>query len=175
MTLAARFIIPFALALLGWSASCDGQTSSVRVKGPTNFADASLSPEHLAAAKELQGEWTITSFGTNGERRPADPDRIKSVFGSLVTDWFDGNKLITLTPIRTKVEIEYRLDPTKEPKWIDQRFTGGRIGPWIAKGIYKLDNDVLTICYGDPNVDRPTDFSTKPGDGRKLNEYKRIK
>jgi uncharacterized protein (TIGR03067 family) len=164
----------FCVATAGAQKS-SGQDQQVIVKGPTDFTESSLSPEHIAAAKELQGEWTVVAFHSAGRVALANPDLVKKSLGTLVTDVFEGNKLITLTPLKTRVEIEYRLDPAKEPKRIDQRFTGGRIGPWIAKGIYKLEGDVLTICYGDPNVGRPTDFITKPGDGRKMNVYRRLK
>jgi uncharacterized protein (TIGR03067 family) len=134
----------------------------------TDFPESSLTPAHEAAAKELQGTWKVTEIHTALGSSAVEEGRI-------IPYTFEGNKLITVGPANTKVEIEYRLDPTKSPKQIDQRFTGGRIGPWIAKGIYKVEGDTLTICYGDPNVARPTEFITSPGDGRKMRVHKRVK
>ncbi len=94
--------------------------------------------------------------------------------GRIIPYTFEGNNLITVGPGNVRVEIEYRLDPTKSPKQIDQRFTGGTIGPWIARGIYKLEGETLTICYGGPNVARPTEFTAKPGDGRTMRVHKRV-
>jgi uncharacterized protein (TIGR03067 family) len=83
--------------------------------------------------------------------------------------------LTTVGPDNRRIEREYRLNPSKRPKEFDQRFTGGTIGPWIAKGIYKFDGDTFTLCYGDPNVARPNEFTTHPGDGRKMQVYRRVK
>jgi uncharacterized protein (TIGR03067 family) len=134
----------------------------------TDFPESSLTPAHTAAAKELQGKWKVTEFHTAQGSSVVEE-------GRLIPYTFDGNKLITVGPGDIGVEIEYRLDPTKSPQQIDQRFTGGRIGPWIAKGIYKVDGDKLTICYGNPNVARPTDFTATPGDGRTMRVHKRVK
>jgi uncharacterized protein (TIGR03067 family) len=73
------------------------------------------------------------------------------------------------------VLIEFLVDPTKEPKHFDQRFTGGTIGPWISQGVYRLDGETLTICRGGVNVPRPADFSTRPGDGRMKSVYRRLR
>jgi uncharacterized protein (TIGR03067 family) len=133
----------------------------------TDFPESSLSPAHTAAAKELQGKWKVTEFHTAHGSSAVEGGRI-------IPYTFEGNKLITVGPGNVRVEIEYRLDPAKSPKQIDQRFTGGAIGRWIAKGIYKLEGDTLTICYGGPDVARPTEFTAKPGDGRTMRVHKRL-
>ena len=133
----------------------------------TEFPESSPSPAHTAAAKELQGTWKVTEFHTaRGSSAVED--------GRIIPYTFEGNKLITVGPGDVRVEIEYRLDPTKSPKQIDQRFAGGVIGPWIAKGIYKLEGDTLTICYGGRDVARPTEFAAKPGDERTMRVHKRV-
>jgi uncharacterized protein (TIGR03067 family) len=141
---------------------------SANAQQAMDFPEASLTPGHLAAAKDLQGMWTVVSFHHDGGSTPVQEGRV-------IPYTFEGNKLITVGPFDAKVEIEYRLDPSKNPKQIDQRFTGGALGPWIAKGIYKIEGETLTICYGGPNVARPTDFTTKPGDGRTMRVHKRVK
>jgi uncharacterized protein (TIGR03067 family) len=138
------------------------------VPQPTDFPESSLSPGHATAAKELQGMWTVVSFHSKGESSPVKE-------GHIIPYTFEGNKLITVGPLNAKVEMEFRLDPSKNPKRIDQRFTGGRIGPWIAKGIYKVEGGLLTICHGGPNISRPTDFTTRPGDGLTMTVNKRVK
>jgi uncharacterized protein (TIGR03067 family) len=129
---------------------------------------SSLTPEHLAAAEELQGKWLTVAYHSKGVSTPIQP-------GREVPYTFEGNKQITVNPINPRQEIEYRLDPNSSPKRFDQRFTGGTIGPWIALGIYKLEGDTLTICYGGPKVARPDEFTTHPGDGRSMRVMKRAK
>ena len=132
----------------------------------TEFSAASLTPEHLNAAKELQGNWKTIAYQSNGRSTPVQP-------GREVPVTFDGNMQITVNPVNPRQEIEYRLDPTKSPKQFDQRFTGGTMGPWIASGIYKLERGTLTICHGGPNIARPDEFTTSPGDGRSIQILKR--
>jgi uncharacterized protein (TIGR03067 family) len=134
----------------------------------TEFPASSLTPAHSAAAKELQGTWQVVSYHSNGRSTPA----LKAL---EVPYTFEGDKLITANPFNVREEREYRLDPTRNPKQFDQRFTGGTIGPWIAKGIYEVVGDTLTICYGGANIARPTEFTTHPGDGRKMQVYQRVK
>jgi uncharacterized protein (TIGR03067 family) len=170
-------IWPVAWTTIAASLSCTrGREPSQTVQtrpgsrsvGENVFPQSSLTPEHAAEAKELQGMWKVSSFQRDGKSTPVQE-------GSVIPYTFEGNTLITVGPLNAKVEIEYRLDPTKKPKQFDQRFTGGNIGPWIAKGIYRLEGGNLTICYGGPNVARPTEFSTDPGDGRSMRVHTRIK
>jgi uncharacterized protein (TIGR03067 family) len=134
----------------------------------TDFPENSLTPEHLAAAKDFQGEWANVAYHGNGVDTPVPQ-------GREVPSSFEGNKEITVNPFNVHQEIEYRLDPTKTPKQIDRRFTGGAMGPWISKGIYKLEGDTLTICYGGPKIARPTEFTTQPKDGLMMLVLKRVK
>jgi uncharacterized protein (TIGR03067 family) len=134
----------------------------------TEFPASSLTPEHTAAASELQGVWAAVSFHSDGGSTQM-PE------GGAIPYTFEGNKLSHVGPTNKRVEIEYRLDPTKNPTQFDQRFTGGTMGPWIAKGIYKVEGDTLTICYGDPHIERPNDFTTRPGDGRMMVVLKRVR
>ena len=72
---------------------------------------------------------------------------------------------------RDKAKIT--LDPAKEPKTIDYEMTEGVTKGKTQLGIYELDGDTFKSCFGSPGAERPTDFTTKPGDGRTLSTWKR--
>ena len=53
-------------------------------------------------------------------------------------------------PKRKTAEYQFKLDPTKDPKWID--LTAARLGNDTLKGIYLLERNKLTLCYAyDPD------------------------
>ena len=69
----------------------------------------------------------------------------------------------------------FTLDPTKTPKAMDVKPTGGPLKGKLVKAIYKIDGDVLTICYDHNGGDRPTAFESKPDTTTLLVAYKRTK
>jgi uncharacterized protein (TIGR03067 family) len=69
----------------------------------------------------------------------------------------------------------FTLNPTKTPKEMDVKPTGGPLKGKLVKAIYKIDGDVLTICYDHNAGDRPTAFESKPDSTTLLVSYKRAK
>ncbi len=58
------------------------------------------------------------------------------------------------------------IDPSKKPKTIDYDVIDGPTKGKRHLGIYELDGDTFKSCFGAPGAERPTDFTSKPGDGR---------
>ena len=42
-------------------------------------------------------------------------------------------------------------------------------------GIYEVEGDTFKACFSKPGDERPTDFTSKPGDGRTVSVWKREK
>jgi len=95
----------------------------------------------------LQGEWAVVSMELAGKKAD-DVTGLKLVVKG--DDW---------TPPRGNLELTYKLDTTKSPKWLTLTGPGG--GEW--PGIYKIEGDTFTFCR--PVVaggERPTEFKAGP-------------
>jgi uncharacterized protein (TIGR03067 family) len=66
------------------------------------------------------------------------------------------------------IEGTHKLDPTKTPKQIEAvRAKGPHAGEKML-GIYELDGDTFKVCFAAPGKDRPTEFKSAAGSGRRL-------
>jgi RNA polymerase sigma factor (sigma-70 family) len=106
--------------------------------------------------EEIQGTWRVISAQDNGRPIPEKANGGKQTEGLKL--------LITSDTITFKLgdEIQakgtYKLDPTKDPKWIDLSERDSRHAP----GIYVLQGDELTICYNEAGTERPNKFASEP-------------
>ncbi len=73
------------------------------------------------------------------------------------------------------MKANFMLDPSKKPKSIDYRVTGGANAGKTQLGIYEINGDTVKFCFSVPGMDRPTDFTTREGDGRTSSVWKREK
>lgn len=104
---------------------------------------------------------------------PRAEKRARAPGPDLVGEW----QGLTITPTRLSYSpgctYELRFDPRARPATYDkigiaEGGTGG--SNWL--GIYKVENDVLTICYNPADRGRPTAFDG-PGKGAFTEVYKR--
>jgi RNA polymerase sigma factor (sigma-70 family) len=65
----------------------------------------------------------------------------------------------------------FTIDPSKNPKWMDQTTAGGV----VFKGIYDFRGDKLRVFLGAPGGERPTEFRTKAGEKLWLRTFARVK
>ena len=120
-----------------------------------------------ADVKPFQGVWLISSVVTYQGK--VIPDDAKWVF--------EGDQYTT--KIGTEVqEGTVKVDPAKNPKWIDLSVTSGNFKGNTYRGIYKFVDDELVLCFppGPPGMkpDRPKLLSGNAG-GETLMFLKRKK
>ena len=115
----------------------------------------------------MQGDWAGESLVRDGQALEADD--AQALFRTV-----KGNDY-TVHRFRKKAGSgTFKLDATKTPKEIDVVPDGLPKGTLI-KGIYKLEDGRLTMCYGGPKQDRPKEFAAKEGTGHTLAVWVREK
>src|SRR5262249_58051422 len=67
---------------------------------------------------------------------------------------------------------EFTIDPGKKPATIDIRPKGEKV---VVQGIYQLDGDELSLCFGLEGKDRPAAFESKKKSGTGLLVLRRKK
>jgi uncharacterized protein (TIGR03067 family) len=109
---------------------------------------------------KLLGSWKLMRWEENGEqKKPTKTDRV--IIAAHNVNWFGH-------------EMNYRLDPTEKPKAFDIGFGVREVVAWCAEGIYLLEADTLTICFG-LGGPRPTEFTAKKGSRQALLVFHRQK
>lgn len=122
--------------------------------------------------KKLQGRWQVTKFIDHSEE-PAPTEEIKHFTFEFKED--------RLTMRKDKEDdgkpMKFTLNPSKQPKWMNIDM-GAPIG--VAKAIYKLDGDELTMCVVGGTrkgkaAPRPSEFKPSKRDKYSLFVLKKIK
>ena len=117
---------------------------------------------------QLQGEWSMVSGSADGQPMPEQMlKQMKRVC--------KGDEATTTMAGQLYIQAKITIDPSKKPKTIDYQMTGGFTKGKKQLGIYEVDGDRFRSCFGKPGAERPTDFTSKPGDGRTLSVWRREK
>jgi uncharacterized protein (TIGR03067 family) len=117
---------------------------------------------------QLQGEWSMVSGSADGYPIPEVmlPNSKRACKGDELTATVGGQLVM-----KAKITI----DPVKKPKTIDYDVIEGPTKGKKHLGIYEVESDRLKSCFGAPDAERPTDFTSKPGDKRTSTVWKRAK
>jgi uncharacterized protein (TIGR03067 family) len=117
---------------------------------------------------QLQGEWSMVSGSADGNPMPdAMRESAKRVCKGDETTVTIGAQLI--------MKAKFTIDPSRKPKIIDYQMIEGPTKGKKQLGIYELTGETARFCFGSPGSERPTDFTSTPGDGRTLSVWKRKK
>lgn len=105
--------------------------------------------------KQFQGTWQVESKEIGGMKVPVE----------ALTGWtvkYDGDKAVVLLKGKVFRAGTIKLDPSKTPKTIDFTITEGDTKGRVMLGVYKIDGDILKVCFDYEGKKRPTEFNTTP-------------
>lgn len=135
-------VLPALFLVLAMSSS-----AWVQDKGKPNPTKAEM--------KKFQGKWKAAEITINGAS--LDPNVVSKTFNII-----EGKKYV-ISVNGNEVNGTFKLNADKEPFEIDAVYTANNNEVRID-GIYKWDNGRRIVCFGLPNVVRPSEF-------RKDNNY----
>lgn len=128
-------------------------------------ADASKDDAIKKELEKFQGAWQLVSAETDGKKAPEEAvKQIKVVIQGNKHTVYRGEEALAK-------EVSFQIDPTKDPKTVDDTLPDGR----MIHGIYKLEGDTLTSCVAGVDRERPKEFTAKEGTGQTLRVFKRAK
>jgi uncharacterized protein (TIGR03067 family) len=110
--------------------------------------------------KKFEGTWNLVSGERDGKKVSEDEAK-----GTVITIKDGSFVFPDLSKIATSQKGPIKLDPTKNPKWIES--TSSKDGS-KSLGIYEFTGNGYRVCFAPPGKDRPKEFSSKPGSGHNL-------
>lgn len=126
-------------------------------------AEKAAEDEPQTDQDRIQGSWQGVKAEVNGQAAPKEQvEKGRYVFKENKLTIFQGDKIVE--------ESEFTLDPNENPKAIDIVGNNRRVTGVKYFGIYRIEDDVLTLCLGG---ERPKEFSGAGKVG--LLEFKKVK
>lgn len=119
-------------------------------------------------ALSLRGQWVCVSATVDG--RALQEKTVAALRLTLTADRYKSEKKSEVL-----FDSTYTTDNSKMPKQINMIGTEGALAGKEARGIYQLENELLTICYTMPDKPRPTTYESTEGSGKYLAVWKRVK
>ena len=116
--------------------------------------------------KRHQGTWNVISSTYDGQQ--AAPEVVRSI-RRIVSD----DRVVWERNGERFAGSKIELDSTREPKTIDVIPDGGPNRGEHVLGIYRLEDDTLTICMAAPGKPRPSKFEAEKGSECTLRKYHR--
>jgi RNA polymerase sigma factor (sigma-70 family) len=124
----------------------------------------------VRAKSDLEGTWKAVSFEQDGRALPEE--KLKEVGVTFSEDsYFFTSGLRVAGALKGTVSV----DPEAKPKSFELTAKSGVYEGKVFKGIYRLEEDTLTLCFVWPTKERPQEFVSPPNSTVVLAVYKRQK
>lgn len=117
---------------------------------------------------QLQGEWSMVSGSADGQPMP---DLLLKQMKRVCK----GDEATVTLAGQVYIKAKISIGPSKKPKTIDYQMTDGFTKGKKQLGIYEVEGATFKSCFGKSGAERPTDFTSKPGDDRTLSVWQREK
>ena len=129
-------------------------------------AGAREEPKKAAPVPEvLKGEWKITSYEHTGAKLDIDPAKSRATFA-------DGKFTLRLSLGGEEKDVvsTFTANEKADPKTLDVSPPDRK---FVARAIWKVEKDTLTICFAVGGDERPKDF--KPAKGTSVLVLEKVK
>lgn len=143
-----------------WRAMMIGLTLSVLVL-------TALSQAGDAKKSKVEGTWIVKSVTINGKKSKEDLKNSKLVIS--------GNKYTLNIGGKEEGHGTFKVDTSKKPHTIDIMAVSPKGKKATIIGIFKIEDNTMTVCAVPSGKERPDTFACPPGSQRQLVVYERQK
>ncbi len=115
--------------------------------------------------RKFQGIWRQTHCEIDGGAAPADHPTLDATL--TITD----NRFSVQQPDGTLlIQGTFLIEVSKHPHWIDWTDNYGEDAGKTFPAIYRFEHDLFIFCATDPGRVRPTEFTTRPGEVKRVHK-----